>query len=519
MRVSTVSQCAELISSTVEEANGYSGWSTTVLTSKGTLHTAGVLDGQRILYTNPASDRLHTLQFPPAYHSSATAAYEEPTTAIRQFSAGRSHILGLSDSGRMWAWADVQTPALQIKFANVDIEEILSNESAATRPSLYGRVKQVVAGWSCSSAYIYGTGILLWEPVRRGPNDQESDTMLVLQNFEVPKTNYQRIKGAGRESDYEKALGEEVGAVLNYIIMENYVVFVTDIGRVFCSRLGSKNKVDEILELRALRNEKRTTIDVQGSFRRFAIFKNGEVIIVDQEYLDSCWERRTTDSEQADIGGIQLIPALQHNDVISVAFGDYHFLALHSTGKITTYGTELQSCGALGLGCDGESEGRLRGIVYDTISHHGVLLPHALTHGRQIWFRPQQKEWLKFLIDGGKDPEEAKERLQLFTSDRRVQGEVSEWIEQEGREWDKDVDEDGLGAYFALRVSAAGWQSGAVIMVNDELANKPETYDWRDKSFPRLKLSNGRDMEGTVSFDEWREARPEWPVDIDVEVV
>ncbi|KAF2678514.1 hypothetical protein K458DRAFT_480794 [Lentithecium fluviatile CBS 122367] len=488
------------------------GWSTTVLTSKGILHTAGVLDGQSIYNTAPGTDHLQRLQFPPGYPSSSTEAYYEPTTAIRQFSAGRSHILGLSDSGRIWSWAKVQSPALQIKFPDVEIKETSGNEPSAIQPSLYGRVKQVVAGWSCSSAYVYGTGIVLWEPVRRGRNDGESDTMLVLENFEVPKTGYQRTKGPARgsESDHDPALGDEVGAVLNYIVLEIYVVFVTDIGKVFCGRLGNKNKVDGILELLALRNEKQTAIDVQGSFRRFAIFKNGEVVTVDQDYLDACWNSRGTSPEQSEIEGLARIPALQHNDVISVAFGDYHFLALHSTGVITTYGTELQSCGALGLGCDGKPTGRLRGIDYEIFNHNGSLLPHTRRTGRQVWFRAEQGGWLAILSNGGNDPEEARERIELFTTDRNVQGEVSEWVEQEGRAWDEDKGEDGLGAYFALRVSAAGWHSGAVVMVNDDLVNKPGVYDWQHKTFPRLKLSDGREMAGAVAFDDWREGRPEW---------
>lgn len=73
--------------------------------------------------------------------------------------------------------------------------------------------------------------------------------------------------------------------------------------------------------------------------------------------------------------------------------------------------------------------------------------------------------------------------------------------------------EDGLGAYFALRVSAAGWHSGAVLLVNEELASRETNYDWRSKSFPRLQLSNGEGMPGSVPIDEWREGRPELQID------
>ncbi|KAF2468902.1 uncharacterized protein BDR25DRAFT_304831 [Lindgomyces ingoldianus] len=453
------------------------GWSTTLLTSKGSLHTVGVLDGMQLLHNHSADIGLQSLRFPAGYpYSTALTMYEESCVAIRQFSSGRSHILGVSDSGRIWSWYAVHRPALHVKFLNIDVKEVSSSERVP-RGSLYGRVKKVVAGWSTSSGYIYGTGIVLWEPVKRAQGEDEADTMLVMDTVEVPKTGYQRVKGASRESDQDKALGQEVGMVLNYIILEQYVVFVTDIGRVFCGRLGENNKVDEVMEVRALRNDSGTPLDVQGSFRSFAIFKNGEVLTSHQNYLEACWNDRHNNPEGTSIEGFKRIPALQHNGVISIAFGDYHFLALHSSGKITSYGTELQSCGALGLGGDGDPEGRTRGIRYTGFGHDGKLLPHAYTNGRQVWFQPEMKKWITFMTSGGKDPDEAKERMRMFVTDANVQGEVSEWFEQEGRDWDKDpalqdVDDDGLGAYFALSVSAAGWHSGALVLVNEKLADR-----------------------------------------------
>jgi SCF-associated factor 1 len=548
--------------------------------------------------------RHHNLRFPAGFpYSTALAAYEEPTIAIQQFSSGRSHILGLSDSGRIWSWYNARKPALHVKFLNVDLTEASSGKISPTNSPLYGRVKQIVAGWSRSSAYIYGTGIVVWDIASRPREDEneETDTMLVMEHAEVPKTGYQRIKGASRDTDEDRVLSQEIGAVLNYIILESYVVFVTDIGRVFCGRFGEKHLVEDIVELRALRNDTGTPSDIQGTFRRFAIFRDGEVITTDQAYLDACWNARHQDTEQTGIQGLRKIPALQHNDVISVAFGDYHFLALHANGKITSYGTELQACGALGLGGNGDPEGRTRGVRYSGFSNDGKLVPHAYTHGRQVWFEPEKKKWVTYMTSGGKDPDEAKERMRMFVSEPGVQGELSEWFEQEGRDWDKDpnlkdADDDGLGSYFALSVSAAGWHSGAIVLVNEQLAervrqnciikdpaveeneekdgeeeegegssrlvasslswlyalgraflglpptghplqdadNHPEQsndfldpvthgaspekgylYIWADKSFPRLKLSDEREMPGTVEFDEWRFGRPEWDLSID----
>jgi SCF-associated factor 1 len=482
------------------------------LTAKGSLHTVGVLDGQRIFAT---TERLKPLGFPPGYpSSSAEAQYDEPAIAIRQFSAGRSHILALSDSGRIWSWYDVKSPALHVKFASIDMKEI-SLTDGLSKSSTYGRVRQVVAGWSRSSAYIHGLGIVVWDPVERDDGEESTDAMLVLENAEVPRTRYQRIKDTRGESADDKALGEEVGVVVNYIILEHYVVFATDLGKIFCGRFGEMNKVDDILELRALRNETGTTLDVQGSFRRFAVFKNNEVITSDQSYLDACWNEKGNNPEQIDIAGLNRIPALQNNDVISVAFGDYHYLALHSNGKITSYGTELQRCGALGLGGEAEDEGKARGIAYERFGHDGRLLPHTYTNGRQVWFENSKKEWLRNIVNGGKDPEEARERIELFRTSQDVQGEVSEWLEQESRALDsEDTGDDKLGAYFVLRISAAGWHSGALVLVNDDLANRESPKSVEDNSFPRLRLANGTEMPGTKEFDEWREGRPEWDLGV-----
>lgn len=478
------------------------GWSTTLLTSRGTLHTAGVMNGQRVLRS---PHRLQKLTF------QAEAQDDEHTTSIRQFSAGRSHVLALSDSGRIWSWSDANEHAVCVNFDGLQVEEIPSSNTDREPSSGNGLVRQVVAGWSRSSAYIHGVGIVLWDTVE-GRN-LETDRPLPSEHAEVPKTGYRRVKDTATESEYEKELGAEVGSVLNYIVLEDFVVFNTDLGKVFCGRFGENNSVESILELQQLRSEEASPFDVQGSFRRFAVFSKGQVITADQDYLEACWEARHSDPEQTGIQGLERIPALQHKDIIQVAFGDYHYLALHSSGKITSYGSEMSACGALGLSDGTNNGGHSRGVTYDRFSRQGQLLPHAYTHGRQVWFDDRKRDWLDHLVCGGTDPTESEERRTLFKNNRNVQGEVSEWIEQESREWDRMEEEDGIGAYFALGVSAAGWHSGALVLVNEEMADKEPAYVWDKMSFPRLRLADGTEMPGQKDFDEWRNGRPDWQFD------
>lgn len=552
------------------------GWSTTFLTSAGTLHTTGVLDGQRTFGSRSAG--LHALRFPEAF-TFLSESHPAGTTTIRQFSSGRQHILAVSDSGRIWSWYHVHKPALQIKFMNLDLDST-ALESSSQSSRRYGRVRNVVAGWNPSSAYVHGVGIVIWEcdPWNQA---EEIDTLLVTEHIVVPKTSYQRRKGHHKESPEDRALGEEVGAVLNYVMLENYVVFNTDIGKVFFGKMEEKSEVEEILELKEVRHDTKSgtsKFDIQGSFRRFAVFRDDDVITADQDYLDLLWNTHKTGVILNSLQKLQRIPALQNNNVISIAFGDYHFLALHSTGRITSYGKDMQTCGALGLGFNPSVDeagpenggytdpslsrvafvanrlvGRLRGLQQQGWDHTAKLLRHAYTHGREVWFNREKVEWLRFLAEGGSDKDEAQERMELFARDSNVQGEVSEWIEQEGRDWDKDLgleDDDGLGSHFVLSVCAYGWHSGALVLVNNATAeevrkrclkkktkttsemqhaegsraeagnsgstNEQEEYVWSHQSFPRLRLSDGREMPGTVPFDEWKVGRPEWQLDVDV---
>lgn len=66
---------------------------------------------------------IRRLHFPPAYPPTTASRYES-STAIRQFSAGRAHVLGLADNGSVWHWqrytaTRVQLSAVGILEANV----------------------------------------------------------------------------------------------------------------------------------------------------------------------------------------------------------------------------------------------------------------------------------------------------------------------------------------------------------------------------------------------------------------
>lgn len=445
------------------------GWSTTLLEVGGSLRTWGIIDGQDFQQRGYPPPNGAALQYPTGFpHPSTRQAgtLDVSTTAIKQLSVGRAHILGLSDSGRIWSWTDAKRPAVHVTFM---LHDVVERGNAGG----HGLVKKVVAGWSKSAALIEGSGIVVWEPVRASINATDfQDSALVLQSAVVPHTGASPTDVAS------------FGRVVNFVVLEQTVVFNTDSGRVFAAEMlwsADECRVTDPVELRPESEESEDgafATDVQGSFHNFAIFtRSGAVLTCKQDRV-----MRLLRDETPSTALVSLIPALQRRDVIQLAFGDHHFHALHANGTITSFGTEPQSCGALGLGEAYAS--RLRGVRPRGLVRDGTLLPHAYSEGRRIWFAPEKHSWSRFLLSGGADPAEARVRMAMCLGtprtgdpDLQCQGELSEWIEQQSRDWESKYvlhseDDDGLGAHFAMSVTAAGWHSAALVLVNEELAER-----------------------------------------------
>ncbi|GIZ46160.1 hypothetical protein CKM354_000929800 [Cercospora kikuchii] len=444
------------------------GWSTTLLTAKGALYTVGVLDGlafsQRPPHQQMARDTPTPLGFPPGYPQPQDDRYE-PTTAVKGFSSGRAHVLALSDSGKIWSWQNAAHPGLHVKFVHHETKEYVKKTEK-------GAVRKVVAGWNKSAALVTGTGIVLWEPLELEPDqDAVADAVLVLETCAVPNTASTHVE------DEENSIGD----VLNFIVLEDTIVFNTTAGKAYAALIRWSPQSQTVsnpieLPLPKLKDGADDVVsDVQGSFRNFAVFtKSGAVLTSTQDNVMPLLQSAPGVRHE-----FKRIPALQNQQVISLAFGDYHFHALHAPGYITSYGSEPQLCGALGIGGYGVPESRLRGIRNQALGGDGRLVPHAYTEGRRIWFEEEKRKWAQFLTSGGVDQQEAAERVRMAIGSPHVaaQGEVSEWIEQEARDWEtkfgiRDEDDDGLGAYFVLNVTAAGWHSGALVLVNESMVEK-----------------------------------------------
>lgn len=448
------------------------GWSTAFLNNYGRLFVTGILNGE--METDFGDLGFRELQFeapdpqgPP--RSDPASPVANPKHTIRRFSSGRNHILALSDDGTLWSWFSERQPAVQLSFPDIDESPVIS---------------KFVAGWSRSSAYIKSHGILVWEHVNLREQQYNPNIRYEIRSNQpghlwvVDQTSYVTPKG-------RTTAQHQVGEVVSYVVLEQFIVFVTDIGKVFGCSLSTKNTF-EIPSLSRTSQSDATpsAIDVQGSFRKFAIFKNsGEVVITDQDFLVTFLEQSTAGNEQ--VTPPRLIPALQDSGVISIAFGDYHFHALHSDGAITSYGRDPGDSGSLGLAGTFNSSGAFRGVDQTGLHPRGTLLPYAYIRGRKIWFHEEQYRWLQDMARKTANAEQefwqhlkAEVNFELYGSISERHAQLAEWFEQQGdiNVWAKrpGVDQsldDGLGPYFALSVTAGGWRSAALVLVNDELAN------------------------------------------------
>ncbi|KAI4273859.1 MAG: hypothetical protein L6R35_006375, partial [Caloplaca aegaea] len=297
------------------------------------------------------------------------------------FSSGRKHILGLADDGKVWQW--VNDEARLIKPLHVDVGG--------------NRVARVVAGWEMASMYIAGTGIIYWPdnlPFR--PASEDADALLV-DTATIPGTSF--LRSTAHE---EETLQSRIGQVANHIALENYIIFTTKLNKVFLYRLEfplPDLDPPEPIELTAFypttTNTSFEVRDLQGSFRSFAIFTvAGAVLIGNRAMLDAFHATSQPETLSSPpnppLPQPKIIPALQNNSIISIAFGDHHFQALRSDGTILSLGNDPQACGALGLGFP-NGTGPLRGLMCLGYATQASLREHE---GREVWFDPTMHRWL-----------------------------------------------------------------------------------------------------------------------------
>ena len=438
----------------------------------------GIFDGERYR----GQEGLRRLSFPPAYPTTTKTRYE-PSTAIQQFSTGRSSVLGLSDDGKVWMWESVV--GFQVKLAHVDmVGNKVDRVVAGTLLSFFciGGTRgdnHSVIGWNRNSLYVVNVGIIYWASVQdsdvvRGGRRERlavADTMLV-DCVTIPGTSYRRKRNNRHIPD--DSLEARIGQVTHHIVLEGWIVFTTDLNKVFCYPsifpMPALN-VPQPIELTTFPtvslSETFKIRDLQGSFIRFAVFTtSGAVLTADSDLLNAFRDASSSPSDRP-LPSPTLLLSPKSNPIISLAYGDHHYHALHSTGTVTSYGIEPQRCGALGLG--NVSISYLRGVTLEGGAFGSGRSPLGLNP--TVWFEPLMETWLKDMSWAAGLPE-ARERGRMLLSGHVGACEaMGRYFERRGARWEESVsNEDELGAYFVLKVASAGWHSAALVLVDEDKA-------------------------------------------------
>ena len=327
------------------------------------------------------------------------------------------------------------------------------------------------------SMYVQDVGIVYWASVResdfldggRQENLAIADALLI-DTVTVPGTAF-RTEASNRFA--QDSLEYRIGEVNRHIVLESHIVFTTHLNKVFSyPNVYPLPAIDmsEPVELTTFTDLHSTIqpfqiLDLQGAFRNFAIFTTtSQIWSANREFLDAFHSVQTSPVASH----LPLpIPNLlrqtsQRARTISVAFGDHHYHALHEDGTLSSWGLQSQACGALGLGDEGREV--IRGVQTSRWGRDQHL-PHD--RAKTVWFEPQMEKWLTDVHTHTKQmrlPEQinGKPAMEVF----------GEYYEMQGAKWEADVptEEGELGAYFVLKVAAAGWSSAALVLVDEEKA-------------------------------------------------
>ena len=432
---------------------------------------------QGLTWDEAQDTALKKLTFPEGYPPTSKSRYE-PCTAIKQFSNGRNHILGLADDGKIWYWA--RRGGLQIKFLHVDLTE--KNVSRVVAGSVvvlfaYQRHSNVIIGWHHTSVYAIGTGIIYWTP-KLPPLEEGQDTLLIDPTI-VPNTGHIQ-NTSGRTSDVD--LEHSVGEVITHVVLENYIVFITKLNKVFAYNTSPAAEVSQHypFELTSFYpssdSEPVQLLDLQGSYRSFAVFTAaGDVLVAQTPLLDAFFDALISETEPAEpLPRPTRPPYLQQSDVIYLAMGDHHFHALHANGTVSSFGKDPRMVGALGLG---NVDAMFRGVRKEALSGDGTL---DGSKRRTVWFeRLLQKRVRDILADPHDENEPGAESVpnreirDRVNASNELRDAYGDYFEEEGRRWEDGItDANEMGAYFAFKVSAAGWHSAALVLVDEEKAER-----------------------------------------------
>lgn len=269
--------------------------------------------------------------------------YSEDNVSFVTISCGRSHILALDEDDNIYTWDQTfVAPGIRLTFP-------------FTKNGVPNKVRKLAAGWNFSSALIDNVGIVVWfqdkiQPLPETYSEIKADKK---SNKSVEVTNYSIIPLTNQPANSDDS-------IVDIMAGDNFFVYLTKKGDLYKFNIPSNHndiltssaiKLDLFTkELDKLSNGIGQFVKISGTYQYFAVLSDSEHVFIGSKDFTV---------RDAPI----VIDELQKVGCISIATGDYHFLALLRGGKLLSWGRESQGCGSLGQGKFSDSS--KRGMVKD----------------------------------------------------------------------------------------------------------------------------------------------------------
>ncbi|KAF6015469.1 hypothetical protein HII13_000001 [Brettanomyces bruxellensis] len=296
------------------------GFSFEILGIDGTLSFTGYDWHGRLGRIAPGlkGERIGTIQAarPRNPINTVQALYWKTLPRFTAVSSGRAHFLALDSDNNLWTWDDGHV---------LLYGEHLTLWDGIIDKEIKGKILKIRAGWNLNSCMVAGVGIVVWS--YRTVNNSLTKAYVRI----LPRTNENYI--------------------FDYVLLESAVIMIDrhgilkkiDFSGLNLDEISSENVhlpptvvLDQFMSYIKTNGSSRF-IRLSGCYETFAVISEGDDVLIGKR------------------GRMQfklplIMASLKQKSIITVAAGDYHFLALDNKGQVYSWGRESMANNCLGLG-------------------------------------------------------------------------------------------------------------------------------------------------------------------------
>lgn len=232
-------------------------------------------------------------------------------------SSGRAHFIALSSTGLLYTWDSRGQYSIGVRVALINPQ---------TDREIKGRILKIRAGWSLSSCLVEKLGIVIWSRRTNVHNSQAKAYVRIVANSKEDR-------------------------IADYVVLEHTLIYITTKGllyKVDLEGVDLENPIERVNPIPSgailssfedhLKQEGSSKfVRLSGCYQTFTVISDGDDVLIGK-------------ANENNYKKPIVISKLQHNSIIAVAAGDYHYLALRKDGTLYSWGRESHSNGCLGLG-------------------------------------------------------------------------------------------------------------------------------------------------------------------------